>query len=249
MANYIQDPLVKSRIIAPSATLGMASNQNDAAAATSTSLPSEITTKALVQVYPAMVAHQAEFGNPNIPVGTAEGRQCNIIRSLHIQGKLSPAEVSLLEEMGFIFRALEDVYQNVDFDELFARLEQYKQDHNGDLDIKKKYAPDPELGAWVTGIRRLGKDGVSKEHAQRLDDVGFVWVSSRKCGGRFMQQYRDLQKRLEEDLEDRDAVFADLDVAKFVRAQKEAYARNVLTEARVEYMTRLLGDDWWESSL
>ena len=247
MANYRQYPIANFRIMASSTTtIGMASTQDEATASTSTSLPSELTTKALAQVYPAMLAHQAEFGNPNIPLGTAEGRQCNILRSMQIQGKLTPAEVSLLEDMGFIFRALEDVYQYVDFDELFARLKQYRVDHNGDLDIKKKYAPDPELGAWVTGIRRLGKDGVSKEHAQQLDEVGFVWVSSRKCGGKFMQQYRDLKKRLGDNMEDRDAVFADLEVGKFVRAQKEAYNRNVLSEARIEYMTRLMGDAWWK---
>ena len=192
-----------------------------------------------------MVEHKAQYGNPNIPLGTMEGRQCSIIRNMHIQGKLTEAEVNLLQEMGFIFHTLEDVYEQVDFDELFVRLEQYKADNNGSLDIAKKYAPDPELGAWVTGIRRLGKEGVTREHAQRLDDVGFVWISSRACGSKFMTQYRAIKQRLDEDDEENDTIWADPEVQKFVRAQKEAYSRKTLSETRIEYMTRLLGDEWW----
>lgn len=215
-----------------------------AAVTITSSLPSEITTKALAQIYPAMVQHKAEYGNPNIPLGSAEGRQCNIIRNMHIQGKLSEPEVELLKEIGFIFLALEDVYERVDFDELLARLVAIKASNDGDADIPKKYAPDPELGAWVTGIRRLGPEGVSCDHCQRLEEIGFVWVSPRKCGSKFMAQYRDIVQRLD-DGEDNATILEEEQVKKFVRAQKEAYKRKTLSETRIEYMTRVAGGEWW----
>jgi Helicase associated domain len=206
-------------------------------------IPPEITTPALAKLYPAMVENIEKSGNPNIPLGNPEGRQCNILRNMQIQGKLTPEEVTLLKEMGFIFHALEDVYHQLDFEEMIPRLLVAKQEH-GSLDIPKKYAPDPELGAYVTGIRRLGKDRVDPNHRQRLDEFGFVWVSSRKCGGKFMNQYREIQQRLQ-DGASRDEVFDDPEVIKFVRAQKEAYKREVLSETRFEYMSRLLGGKEW----
>jgi Helicase associated domain len=206
--------------------------------------PEIITTKALAQLYPALMEHRAQYGNPNIPLGTTEGRQCNAVRRMHIQGKLTDAEVAFLTDLGFIFHTLEDVYEHVDFEEMFPRLEQYMQEH-GNLDIPKKWAPDPELGAWVTGIRRLGKGRIDAGHFKRLDDLGFMWVSSRKCGSKFMEQYRALQERLQDGKEEASAIWDDPEIQKFVRAQKEANSRGTLSETRVEYMTRLLGEQWW----
>lgn len=206
--------------------------------------PELITTKALAQLYPALVEHKAQYGNPNIPLGTAEGRQCNAVRRMHIQGKLTDAEVEFLTDLGFIFHTLEDVYEHVDFEEMFPRLEQYKQEH-GNLDIPKKWAPDPELGAWVTGIRRLGKSRIDAGHVKRLDDLGFMWVSSRQCGSKFMEQYRALLQRLQDGNEEAPAIWDDPEIQKFVRAAKEAHSRGTLSETRVEYMTRLLGAQWW----
>lgn len=77
-----------------------------------------------------------------------------------------------------------------------------------------------ELGAWVTGIRRLGKEC--------FDGAGFVWVSSRKCGSKFMEQYRQIQQRLQENNkgETTKDVWKDPEAIKFVRSQRK------LTNAR-----------------
>lgn len=209
-----------------------------------TSIPAEIATKAVVQLYPALLEHKEQYGNPNIPLGTPAGRKSNQLRQMQIQGKLSKEEVNHLKEMGFLFHSLEDVYEILELDDMLPRLLKAKEEH-GSLDIPKKYAPDPELGAYVTGIRRLGKERVNPDHVPRLDEIGFVWVSSRKCGGKFMQQYREIQQKLDEEGTDPQEVFSDPEVVKFVRAQKEAYKRKTLSETRIEYMTRLLGAEWW----
>lgn len=237
-------------------------------------IPVEVTTKSLRQIYPAMIEHKAKYGNPNIPLGTTEGRQCNLLRRMQIQGKLTDDEVKHLKELGFIFHALEDVYKQLDFDEMVPRLLAAKKEY-GSLDIPKKYPQDPELGAYVTGVRRLGKDRVDPEHVVRLDGIAFVWIcefplqsicdwsvcgdcdsqsphliaysssASRKCGSKFMNQYRDIQLRLQ-DGENETEVFKDPEVIKFVRAQKEAHRKETLSETRVEYMTRVFGNEWWK---
>lgn len=205
-----------------------------------------IVSPVLQQVYPKMLAHVEEFGNPNIPLGSSEGRQCETLRRLRIQNKLTDDEVQLVSDLGFIWHDLEDVYKVVDFDDLFHRLLQYRNDHDGDVSPPKKYAPDPELGAWVTGIRRLGPGGVDAAHRDQLDSLGFQWVSQRKCGSSFMKQYRLIAKQIESGNNEED-VWADQANQNWLRAQQLALARNDLSETRQHYLEQLLGPEWCNS--
>jgi len=200
--------------------------------------PSSIQSPVLRQVYPALLEHKRQYGNPNIPLGTSEGRQCQTLRRLHIQQKLTDDEVLLLENLGFLFHSLEQVYETGDFDDLYQRLLKYLQE-TGDVSPPKKYPADPELGAWVTGIRRLGPNKVQPEHVDKLNDISFQWTSNRKCGSAFMKQYRQIQERLAAE---GDSVLEDADIQKWIQAQREAAPR--MSETRKHYMERLLGRDW-----
>ncbi|EJK45699.1 hypothetical protein THAOC_35674, partial [Thalassiosira oceanica] len=89
------------------------SNSDDNADGESKSLaatPSFIETPLLLLLYPSLVSHKKEFGNPNIPLGSPDGKRCATVRRLHFQGKLSAEEVDHLQEMGFRFNSFEDVY-------------------------------------------------------------------------------------------------------------------------------------------
>ena len=108
--------------------------------------------------------------------------------------------------------------------------------------MPKKCKEDPELGAWVTGIRRLGKDGVNPVHERKLDSIGFAWKSTRKCGSKFMEQYRAFSKRVQD--EGLDSVVAEDATIKWVKAQQEALKRGSLSQTRVHYMGQLFGEDW-----
>jgi hypothetical protein len=196
----------------------------------------------LSQVYPALLDYKQKYGHPNIPLGSKEGKQCQTLRRLHIQQKLSDQQVELLTDLGFYWHSLEDVYQTSDFDVLFQRLLDYQQ-RESDVSPPKKYPADPELGAWVTGIRRVGQDKVLAEHAQRLDAIGFQWTSPRTCGSSFMQQYRELQGRLADGQDD---IWNDSKVQAWIKAQQEATARGSLSETRKHYMSTLLGKGWQE---
>lgn len=200
----------------------------------------EIVSPVLKSLWPHLRANIQTYGHPNIPLGTSAGRQCQTLRRLHAQQKLTASDVALLESLNFTFYNLEDIYasQLEQFDELLERLLQY-QTECGDLSPPKKYAPDPELGAWVTALRRLRRvDGVQASHVQKLDEIGFLWESPRKCGSEFMKVYREIQ--------------ADSDWAnnpnylKWIRAQQKQ--SDALSATRTQYLRELLGDDWaeWE---
>lgn len=199
----------------------------------------EISSPVLKQVYPAILTHIEEYGNPNIPLGTGEGRMCQTLRRLHTQQKLTESDITLLEDLGFLWHSLEDVYKTADFEELFQRLLQYGEDFSP----PKKYPQDPELGAWVTGVRRVGEFNIDAKHRKRLNDIGFQWVSPRKCGSAFMKQYRDLCSQLE-TTSDPDEVLSDPKIQEWIQAQRMAVARGALSETRKHYLEEILGSDW-----
>lgn len=198
-------------------------------------------------VYPKLLEWKQEYGHPNIPLGSPEGRHCATLRRLHIQKKLTDEEVEWLDELGFVFHSLEDVYHDVDFDTLFQRLMDYEARHpESNFQVPKKCAEDPELGAWVTGIRRLGTEKVDPKHAQKLNEVNFVWVSKRKCGSKFMLQYNELLKQVEGMPKDEaiESLLADQKVKDMIQAQKNLQARGKMSETRLNYMNHLFGESW-----
>lgn len=201
------------------------------------------TSPVLKQIYPKLLEYKETYGHPNIPLGTSEGRKCRTIRRLHIQKKLTDEEVEWLDSLGFIFHSLEDVYKDADFDELFDRLMAYEERHpESNFQVPKKCKEDPELGAWVTGIRRLKKDGVDPEHAKRLDSVGFAWVSTRKCGSKFMLKYKELVARVEEEGLQR--VLEDPEVCRWIKAQQDTMKRGDMSQTRIHYMENTFGESW-----
>lgn len=76
----------------------------------------------LKQVYPAMVRHKKTYGNPNIPLGSSDGKKVKTLRRLAFQNKLNENEVDLLKSLDFRFNNLEDIYEEADFDECLDRL-------------------------------------------------------------------------------------------------------------------------------
>jgi hypothetical protein len=222
-------------------------------------IPSYVKSPVLQQVYPALLSHIEEYGNPNIPLGTTDGKRCKTLRRLAFQKKLSEEEMNLLTELEFRFNSLEDVYEEADFDHCLQRLIEYEKENKFNYQIPKKYKPDPELGAWVTMIRRIGSDNIDPTRRKKLDEIEFAWVSTRKCGSIFMKNFRPLKEKLESccrlnedgvwEVVDQDVVDEVLrgeGVMKWVRAQRDAAEKGKLSEHRCEYLDQLPGLNWRE---
>eukprot|EP00560_Eucampia_antarctica_P007314 CAMPEP_0197828652 /NCGR_PEP_ID=MMETSP1437-20131217/5185_1 /TAXON_ID=49252 ORGANISM="Eucampia antarctica, Strain CCMP1452" /NCGR_SAMPLE_ID=MMETSP1437 /ASSEMBLY_ACC=CAM_ASM_001096 /LENGTH=211 /DNA_ID=CAMNT_0043429943 /DNA_START=379 /DNA_END=1014 /DNA_ORIENTATION=+ len=207
-----------------------------------------------------MKTHIKEFGNPNIPMGNIDGKRCQTLRRLAFQKKLSEEEIELLTEMKFRFNTLEEVYEEADFDDCLRRLVEYEQEFQTNYQIPKKYNSDPELGAWVTMIRRIGRDNIVPTHREKLDAINFAWISTRKCGSVFMKNYQSVRGRLLSFCEIRegedeksatvvdqqglDSVLSDPEVKKWINAQREAAAKGNINAHRCEYLDELPGLDW-----
>lgn len=215
-------------------------------------VPSCIVSPVLAQLYPALVLHKAKYGNPNIPLGSIEGKKCATLRRLHFNNKLSAEEEACLTELGFRFRSFEDVYYENDFDEMLEKLRAYHAEFRT-YQIPKKYEPDPELGAWVTMLRRLhATREVPRARIRTLDAVGFEWQSTRKCGSAFMAAYRDTLSRLTglaaSGGDVRDFLRTNPETVRWIKAQRRANDNGKLPASRVQYMHDLPGLDWQNPS-
>lgn len=195
---------------------------------------------------------------------SSSGRKCSTLRRLWKEAKLSKDETDLLERLNFRFVSFDDIYYEADFDDMLTRLEQYECETKNNYQVPKKYASDVELGAWVANVRRLGPNKLFPEHSIKLESLKFSWKSTRKCGSSFMSRYREVQKRVEgfkKSIErerdvvreensvrgnDSNAIATDSDLSKWMAAQKEAWKKGNLSEARVQYLDQLteFGFDW-----
>ncbi|KAL7503983.1 hypothetical protein ACHAXN_003190 [Cyclotella atomus] len=199
-----------------------------------------------------MLKHKSNYGNPNIPLGSEDGKRCKTLRRLAFQNKLTADEVELLTDLGFRWSSFEDVYTECDFDEMKSKLMAYKESQ-GTFQIPKKYELDPELGAWVTMVRRLYKSNeLPKDEVDKMNEIQFEWISSRKCGSSFMTRYREIQELLNNatvsGLDASKVVDDELDMKKWIHAQKCAFESGKLSESRISCMNDL-GVDWRHISL
>jgi len=189
------------------------------------------------------------------PSQTKTGKKCKTLRRLAFEQKLTNEEMQLLSDINFRLNSLEEVYEEADFDQVLGRLVEYEKENKAGYQIPKKYKPDPELGAWVTMVRRIGRDQMEPERRDKLDAIGFAWVSTRKCGSSFMSSYRSIKERLEEAVVNQEgsngddlrlSILAEEDVKRWINAQRLAAEKGNLSEARCEYMDQLPGVHWRE---
>jgi len=215
-------------------------------------LPPVIETNVLKRAYPAILRHLEEYGNPNIPLGSKEGKYCKTLRRMGFQNTLAPGEADLLTELGFRWTSFDDIYDEADFDDCLERLVRYEEENKTGYQIKKKYNPDPELGAWVTIIRRIGSDEMTPEHRDKLDAIKFVWVSTRKCGSAFMSTYKILLSQLEALPPDNttpeavEEILRDEKIHSWFRTTVAGYRTGKMSDSRCNYMDALPGFDWRE---
>ena len=84
----------------------------------------------------------------------------SIVAKITYSTKTTTERNRIIRNLDFNFQiSLEDLYYEADFEDMYVRLAEYQRLYPNDP-VTKKYRPDPELGAWATGLRRLGTEAV-----------------------------------------------------------------------------------------
>jgi hypothetical protein len=97
-------------------------------------------------------------------------------------------------------------------------------------------------------LRRLYKrQELPQDEVNKMNEIQFEWTSSRQCGSSFMTRYREIQEQLNNatisGFDASKVVDADLDMKKWIHAQKCVFESGKLSESRISYMDDL-GVDW-----
>ncbi|WP_257616739.1 helicase associated domain-containing protein, partial [Chlamydia suis] len=86
------------------------------------------------------------------------------------EGKLSEDKIARLEELGFVWDVLKEVWEKN-----FLELQRFREEH-GHCKVPQMYPQNPSLGSWVSIQRRCFKKGdLSEDRIARLEELGFVW--------------------------------------------------------------------------
>ena len=124
--------------------------------------------------------YKNNYGTANIPkncrhdIGLARW-VANIRR--HGKEKLSIRYRNQLNELGFRWREANLERYDDHWNEMYDRLQAYKDKHGNCLVPTESYKEDLELGLWVKNQRsNYKKNLLDDKRKQNLNDVGFVWL-------------------------------------------------------------------------
>jgi hypothetical protein len=129
-------------------------------------------------MFGTLTAYKQAHGDCNVPNRWKDnpelGVWCSTQRYAYNKNKQSTDRVKRLEQLGFEWNPLKDVWDE-SWEEKFAALTAYKQVH-GDCNVPWQWKNDPKLGTWCDHQRRGYKnDKLSADHVKRLEQLGFVW--------------------------------------------------------------------------
>jgi hypothetical protein len=158
-------------------------------------------------------------------------------RRLHAEHRLGSAESAALSKLGFRW----DLgVEELDWDDMLARLAAYRQLH-GDALVPKKHEADPLLGAWVAAVRRRsdpmlngGASTLSVTQTESLTKAEFAWEPKTRCGSAFMRGLRDFAAAMGDGAEPNEA---------WCQTQRKARRQDKLSAQRVSYLDKF-GFDW-----
>jgi hypothetical protein len=124
--------------------------------------------------YGQLIAYKQVHGHCHVPRGWKENPElanwCNNQRVDYIQCQLSPNRTEKLEELGFVWRIFEALWE-----EMFAALTSYKQEYS-DCNVPAVWKDNPPLGIWCNAQRNVyRKNELPPDRVKRLEQIGFEW--------------------------------------------------------------------------
>jgi len=166
--------------------------------------------------------------------GAKLGRWIHTQRQVYSKGQLSEERAKRLEELGFVWDPMGEVWE-ANFD-LLARY----RTEMGDCFVPRSYetADGAKLGIWIITQRHaFSKGQLSKERAKRLEKLGFVWDpmgAAWEANFELLVQYHSEKGNC--------LVPADYETAEgvklggWVRNQRRAYSKGQLSEERTKQL-------------
>ncbi len=128
--------------------------------------------------YQETLKYKQQYGNANAPRsyktlgGIDLGNWHKTQRRNYNNGKLEKDRIKRLEDIGFVW----DILDNV-FEKGFQETLKYKQQFgNANAPNRYKTADGYKLGVWQLSKKCIYKNGgLGKERIKRLEDIGFIW--------------------------------------------------------------------------
>ena len=185
--------------------------------------------------YRELSTYRSTWGTADAPLGDSLGRWCRTQRQQHAEGKLSDERVAKLDALEFSWKNPTELSTDeleAIWDENVESLRAYVLEH-GNGQVPKKYKLNPRLGGWVAAVRRRGPDALPLERRSALEDAGFEWISTRKCGSAFMKNFRALR-----DLPKGEAPPPELTA--WAEAQKKLAEKGGLSAERRDYLASVM---------
>lgn len=201
------------------------------------------------EMFSELCKFKKEHGHCNVPRGYKKAPKLAtwvcVQRNVFKKNKLPKERLKKLTKLGFVLDPNKNAWEG-----MFSELCNFKNE-NGHCNVPKDYEKVPSLGNWVSIQRRDYKKGVlSKERAEKLTNLGFVWDPHYdQWGAMFAEllQYKsenghcNVSQRYEKNLE----------LARWVGRQRNAYKKGLLPQERIVRLEQLglvwnVINDAWE---
>ncbi|MDD6309771.1 MAG: helicase associated domain-containing protein, partial [Chlamydia suis] len=165
------------------------------------------------------------------------------------EGKLAEDKIARLEEIGFVWRVLEEAWE-----ENFLELQRFQEEH-GHFKVPVGYPQNPQLASWVSHQRADFKEGkLAEDKVARLEELGFVWDILKEV---WEENFLELQRFREEHGHCKvpEGYPQNPQLASWVSTQRYAFKKGKLAEDRIArleeigFVWRVLEEAWEENFL
>lgn len=185
-------------------------------------------------MYARLEAYKEQWGTADATLSDELGRWCQTQRRLRMHDRLDARQIEALDALGFSWAspsAPEDIF--LEWRERVLELRAYVSTH-GNGQVPKKYKTNPALGGWVAAVRRRGRVALDAARVDELDRAGFEWTSSRVCGSKFMQGFRELREYY--DANGHVNPPPESPLGAWCAAQRLASKKGLLSDQRLDYL-------------
>ena len=175
--------------------------------------------------YQQLKQYALDNGNTKIPIGHLNlGTWVNRQRRQQKKNELSEERIQLLNDIGFIWDAIEQEWQ-----ENYQQLKQYALD-NGNTKVPGRHL---NLGKWVNRQRqKQKKNELSEERIQLLNDIGFIWDPFEE---EWQENYQQL-KQYALDNGNTKVPRGHLNLGTWVSKQRQQKKKDELSEERIQLL-------------